>query len=115
MTNFREIKKIAAQLNLDEHEYEYIGIRVQEDTGEIIGETMNHVSYVWTEGKKTNKKTNGVCAINAKTAKYLPEFGGYEGNVIYILGADKAECGYDQEEIIMQDAVVLDIIMFDIK
>lgn len=114
MTNFREIKKIAARLNLAEYEYEYVGIRVQkEDTGETIGETMNHISYWWENGEKTNKKTNGVCAINAKTAKYLPEFGGYEGNVIYILGADKAECGYDQEEIIMQDAVVLDIIKND--
>lgn len=110
MVRYKTIKKIAEQLLQKEFDYDYVGIRIQEEKTEKIGEIMAHKSYVWDDGEMTDERLNGVCAVDIKQAKALFDFGGYDGDYIYILGCYHASNGEDAGEIIMTDPIVLDII-----
>jgi len=108
MTDNKTIKDIAK--NIKNSEYDFIGIRVEEEINQSIGQIVTHKSYVWDDGVQTDELINGVCAIDITQVKYLDNFGGYFGKIVYILGSYSAEYGNDCGEIIMRDAVVLDII-----
>lgn len=91
--------------------YKYIGIRVQDQSAEI-GDTITHLSNNWIDGKMTDAKLNGVCAV--KVQKYQinlrDQFSGYEGDTVIILGSQTAKNGYDEGEIVMHSPVVLAIL-----
>ena len=99
MTRIEEIK--------NECEYERIGIRVQENEfteGEMLGN-----SFVWIDGECTDEELDGTCAINLDDAKCAIE-NGYFGEHIALIAGDRFEWGQDEGEIIIKDAVVIEVI-----
>lgn len=115
MIDFVQIKEIANDLKAKDFEYDYIGIRVQEELYENIGDTVNHKSYVWDDGNILDEQLDGICAIDINEAHWIGDFGGYLGEYVLILGSYSAQYGNDPGEIIMRDAVVLDIIRKEAK
>lgn len=101
----KNIRKIVDELGLG-YEYEYIGVRVQEQKFEL-GE-MDHVSSVWVDGDETDDVLNGVCATKIDALENLP--GEYYGDHIAIICGNSAEYGADVGEIIIEDAIVAAII-----
>ena len=63
--------------------YEFVGIRTQEETFELG--SIEHVSSVWDDGEETGETLTGIC-----------------GN--------SAEYGADEGELIIEDAVVVEIL-----
>ena len=53
------IKEIIDKYELD---YNYIGIRVQEEEFELG--SMDHVSKVWVDGDETDEELDGVCVMD---------------------------------------------------
>ena len=112
MTN-EQIKEIAKKIQTSNYNYDFIGIRVQEENTNNIGDTIYHKSYVWDDGNITDEELNGICAIEIQVARKLIDYGGYQGKYAYILGSDYCTKGNDVGEIIMKDAIVLDVIIVD--
>ncbi len=111
ITTYKRISEISNGISSDE--YEYIGVRVQEETyGLSVGDTVEHKSKHWIDGEMTEEYTRGVCAISAEYARIrsIGDFGGYPGKTILVLGSNYAEGGEDIGEIVLVDPVVLDII-----
>lgn len=112
-----DIKRIAMQVAGRYEGYEYIGLRVQESThGLSVGDEITHESNVWDDGEMLEETVGGICAVSAKlAAQYTLRFGSYPGSVVIVVGANSAEYGNDDGEIIMKWAsgeypIVLDII-----
>lgn len=87
-------------------EYEYIGIRVQDDHQFELG-TLNHVSHIWDDGDDTGEELAGVCVIRADRAELASC---YYGEHIAIIGGDYIEYGEDDGELIISDPVVLEVL-----
>lgn len=113
-TSYSKIQEIANSIDLDEVEYDNIGIRIQSEThGLKVGDVVEHCSYVWDDGNETDEQLDGVCAVSVRSVQnhsnYGSDWGGYPGNVVVILGSNYCEGGNDVCEIIMRDAIVLGI------
>lgn len=98
--------------NLD---YEYIGLRTQEQEFELG--SIDHCSKVWDDGNETDEELDGisVTSINSDAGikmhdKEASPFNYYYGNHTAILASNKAEYGEDMGEIVLKNAVVLYII-----
>lgn len=114
MITIKQVKEIAAEV-VKTKGYKYIGIRVQAGAcGAEIGKAVEHCSNIWIDGEMSNKKLQGLCAIKAKKyqVNQIDKFSGYEGDTILILGSNEAQKGYDEGEIIMSKAVLLEIRSF---
>lgn len=98
-----KVKEMAADTY---REYEYIGIRVQDETPFELGE-MDHVSHVWVDGDDTGEELGGVCAIRGDRAELAKS---YYGDYVAIIGGNKAEYGEDDGELIITDPVVLEVL-----
>lgn len=86
-------------------EYEYIGVRVQENEftkGEILDN-----SFVWVDGEITDEELDGTCAVKLEDAELAK---GYFGDHVAIIGGDYMEYGQDLGEIIIRDAEVLEVL-----
>ena len=86
-------------------EYEYIGVRVQENEftkGEILDN-----SFVWVDGEITDEELDGTCAVKLEDAELAK---GYFGDHVAIIGGDYMEYGQDLGEIIIRDAEVLGVL-----
>lgn len=86
-------------------EYEYIGVRVQENEftkGEILDN-----SFVWVDGEMTDEELDGTCAVKLEDAELAK---GYFGDHVAIIGGDYMEYGQDLGEIIIRDAEVLEVL-----
>ena len=86
-------------------EYEYIGVRVQENEfaeGEILDN-----SFVWIDGEMTDEELDGACAVNIDDARLANN---YFGDHVAIIGSNSMEYGEDLGEIILRDAEVLEVI-----
>jgi hypothetical protein len=107
-----QIKAIAKSLQGKYPQFDNIGIRIQEKVyrGEKVGKIARHVSRNWDDGKMLKSQVNGICAIDISQAKYIGEFGGYDGNVVIVLGSNSCSSGEDIAEIIMREAVILEVI-----
>lgn len=95
-------KEVAESLAM---EYEIVGIRVQEvpfEEGEIA-----HRSHIWNDGNDTGEELSGVCAINASKAELAV---GYYGDHVAIVAGNRYEYGEDVGEVIIDDAVVVEIL-----
>jgi hypothetical protein len=92
----------------DECEYEYIGIRIQEEKfteGEILDN-----SYVWDDGECTDEELDGTCAINLDDAKLALE-NGYFGEHVAVIAGNNREWGKDKGEIIIREATVIEVLV----
>lgn len=105
-----DAKKLCEEI-IEENEYEYYGFRVQEEDTEKVGETIEHTSKNFGgdfEGaQEEGEDLDGVSSIRADIIKQVDGNGGYDGSVLYLIGANDGEFGYDPGEFIMKDSVVL--------
>lgn len=107
MTKREAIENIMNRINeiKENAEYEYIGVRVQENEfkeGEILDN-----SFVWVDGEMTDEELDGTCAVKLEDAQLA---NGYFGNHVAIIGSDSMEYGQDLGEIILRDAEVLEVL-----
>lgn len=86
-------------------DYEYIGVRVQENEF-VKGEILDN-SFVWVDGEITDEELDGTCAVKLEDAELAK---GYFGDHVAIIGGDYMEYGQDLGEIIIRDAEVLEVI-----
>lgn len=107
MTKAEAIKNIMNRINeiKENAEYEYIGIRVQEN--EFTKGALLDNSFVWVDGEMTDEELDGTCAVKLEDAELIK---GYFGDHIAIIGSDSMEYGQDLGEIILRDAEVLEVI-----
>jgi len=110
ITTAKQIHEIAK--TLPDYDYDNVGLRVQEsDYGMIVGDKVSHFSQVWVDGDMTEELLEGICCIGAsEAARRTLSFGAYSGNVILVLGSNRADSGEDDGELILWDAIILDII-----
>jgi hypothetical protein len=115
MINNIQIKQVAKDVEDRGYNYDYVGIRIEEEVNSVIGTILDHQSSVWEDGNELDEKLNGVCAIDIDRVKELSNvaYNGYLGNIVLILGSEHAEYGEDAGEIIMENPVVLDIIVLE--
>ena len=95
-------KEVAEEIFFD---YEVVGIRVQEQPFEL-GE-MAHVSHIWNDGEDTGAELNGVCAVKIDQVQFAHQ---YFGDHVAIIAGNKYECGEDPGEIIIENAVVVEVL-----
>lgn len=86
-------------------EYEYIGVRVQ-DEAFTVGEILNN-SYVWIDGEMTEEELDGTCAIKLEEAELAKC---YFGEHVAIIAGDGMEYGTDLGEIIIKNAEVIEVV-----
>lgn len=117
MIDAKQIKTVAEAVMVRGYDYDFVGLRVQEsDYGLAVGQEISHHSCTWIDGEMQDDEIDGVCAVSANlAAKRTLSFGGYIGNVIVVLGSNRADSGEDDGEIILkssfgQEPTVLDII-----
>jgi hypothetical protein len=117
ITDAKQITDIAKKVIEQDYDYEYIGIRVQEsDYGLTVGQEVEHVSRHWVDGNMTDDDVDGICAVSALAASQrVLGFGAYSGNVLLVIGSNRAEYGEDPGEIILKSGwgtnpIILDII-----
>lgn len=84
-------------------EYDAVAIRVQESPFELG--RIDHISHIWDDNDDTGVELDGICA-----SKSIIECQCYYGEHVAILGSNKFEYGEDADEVIMQDAQVLEIV-----
>lgn len=102
------INKIKTAAEDYEYEYDYFAVRVQEVPFEL-GE-MNHVSHVWVDGEETDEELDGVCGIKLSALERIVKSGvTYYGDHVALICGNKAEGGEDDGELILKDAVVVEI------
>ena len=89
----------------DDSEYEYIGIRVQENEF-TEGEVLDN-SFVWVDGEMTDEELDGTCAVKLEDAELATS---YFGNHVAIIGSNSMEYGQDLGEIILRDAEVIEVV-----
>lgn len=100
--------KTRAQDLLDE--YEYVGLRVQEEPFELGA--LDHVSHIWVDGDDTGEELDGVCVLTltSEIFDWTKLAGAYFGSHAAIIGGFRASYGEDLGEIIIEDPEVTEII-----
>ena len=99
----KQIKDIAEKYKYD---YTTCMVRIQDVPFEL-GE-MSHISHVWVDGTDTGDELDGVCGISLDSIDYINTI--YFGDHIALLSGTDYTYGEDVGEVIMADAVVLEII-----
>ena len=107
MTKAEAIKNIMNRINeiKENAEFEYIGVRVQENRfkeGEILDN-----SFVWVNGEMTDEELPGTCAVKLEDAQLANS---YFGEHVAIIGSNTMEYGQDLGEIILKDAEVMEVL-----
>ncbi|WP_291243960.1 hypothetical protein [Fournierella sp.] len=92
-------------------DYFLVGIRCQE-VSFSLGE-MNHVSHVWEDGEDTGEELNGVCVVEAGSARRV--FSGifsveYPGEHVAIVASNDGYNGEDYGELVLENAEVIEIL-----
>ncbi len=97
-------------------EYGFVGIRTQEQPFEL-GD-INHLSVVWEDGEETEEELDGISVTDIRS-KYVAMHadnkkdgldGFYYGDHVAIIAGYSAEGGGDEGELIIKDAVVVEIL-----
>jgi hypothetical protein len=101
-------EKIMAIAEEYEMDYEYIGIRFQEQEFEL-GE-LDHASSVWVDGEETDEEMDGVSVIDVRKLGVLSGSNFYDGDHIAVIGGNSATYGEDLGELVIEDPVVIEII-----
>lgn len=104
----RKMEKMKMKIEIEKHHenYNYIGIRVQEEPFELG--PIDHNSHVWIDGEDTGEELPGISAINAE--KWQENKTHYYGDHIAIIGSNSITYGEDVDEIVMEDAEVLEVL-----
>ena len=118
MLEHPDIKAIMAN-----RDFEYYGIRVQEEDTETVGKVMTHHSVneggdfednEWMSDEDKERledlagELDGVSTIGIYDIEQVGKYGGYPGKVAYLLGSDETpETGYDPGEAVMKEPTVL--------
>ena len=104
------IDRINSMIENLHDEYEYVGIRTQEEPFEL-GE-MDHVSHIWVDGDDTGEELGGVSALSltSKTIDWAKLASTYYGDHVAIICGYSASFGDDDGEIIIEDPEVVEII-----
>ena len=107
MTKIEAIENIINRIEeiKENSEYEYIGVRVQENEF-VKGEILDN-SFVWVDGEMTDEELDGTCAVKLEDAELAS---GYFGDHIAVIGSNSMEYGQDLGEIIIRDAEVLEVL-----
>lgn len=107
MTKAEAIKNIMNRINeiKENAEFEYIGVRVQENAF-TEGESLDN-SFVWVDGEMTDEELGGTCAVKLEDAELA---NGYFGEHVAIIGSNSMEYGQDLGEIILKDAEVMEVL-----
>lgn len=110
-SDFMAMKEEAADLIDDlEWDYEHVGIRIQEEDTEKVGEIMEHHSRNFGgdfgDDIEEAEELDGASTIEVNSIGQMNNFGGYSGKVAYILAGNEGEYGYDPGEYIIKDPVV---------
>lgn len=105
MTNemIQRAKEVAEELFFD---YEVIGIRFQSETFEPGA--ISHHSHVWVDGEDTGEELDGICAQDIRTVGKVNN--GYIGAHIAVIAGNQYTYGADIGELIIEDAVVVEIL-----
>jgi hypothetical protein len=98
------------------NEYAYVGIRTQEQPYSLGA--IYHQSHMWDDGYDTGEQLGGISATNIHSdavnmhgdGKEHNRRGYYYGDHIAIICGNAATWGEDVGEIIIEDAVVVEII-----
>lgn len=93
--------------------YEFVGIRTQEETFELG--SIEHVSSVWDDGEETGETLTGISVtdINSNMIIMHSDEHGlnyYYGKHLAVICGNSAEYGADEGELIIEDAVVVEIL-----
>lgn len=117
-TVYFDAKKLGEARNLPEiqeiieekmYDYGFLGFRAQDEDTDEIGATMTHHSSNWGgdfEGLE-EEELDGVSTIGANATSLVDHSIGYGGKVLYLLGSQEGEYGYDPGEYVLKDATVL--------
>ena len=117
MMKAKEIREMAKDFL---EEYEVVGVRTQ-DIPFKLGE-MNHESFVWIDGVRTDELLEGVCTTDVMSdeiimhtgdrafGRHLRSIGRYYGDYVALIGGNSFEYGEDCGELIIKDPVVVKII-----
>lgn len=100
------IEKVKEMASDPYREYEYIGIRIQDDIPFKLGK-MSHNSHIWNDGDDTGEELPGICVIDGHKAHLITS---YYGNHAAIICGDHAEYGEDKGELIISDPIVITIL-----
>ena len=99
----KEIKKIADDMDLT-WDYEYVGVRVQEQAFELG--SISHLSHVWDNGEDTGVELDGICVCDLDRLGHEHYFGDH----VAIICGNEASYGEDDGELIIRDAEVVNVI-----
>lgn len=107
MTKMEAIENIMNRIEeiRENSDYEYIGVRVQENEF-VKGEILDN-SFVWVDGEMTDEELDGTCAVKLEDVELAK---GYFGDHVAVIGGDSMEYGQDLGEIIIRDAEVLEVL-----
>lgn len=96
------VKELADELF---YEYEIVGLRIQDVPFELG--KIDHCSKVWVDGEETDEYLDGICVIRADQ---IDQSARYFGDHIAVLAGNDYTYGEDVGEIILSDAVVVEIL-----
>ena len=104
------IDRINSMIEDLSYDYEFVGIRTQEEPFEL-GE-MDHVSHIWVDGDDTGEELDGVCTLSLtmKHIDWAKLAGAYCGDHAAIVCGNSGSWGEDAGEIIIEDPEVVEII-----
>ena len=119
MEAMRGMKKFSADVvnqikeKVDDAEYIYYGIRIDDDVKYEEGDFASE-SRIWDNGEPTDEYANGTCCVGIKAGaseeeiqKALKIAEDYYGDDVYLVGGDSMEYGEDAGEYVIKDAVVV--------
>jgi len=100
---------------VDKYDHDHVALRVVAEGypgyDGHVGDSLP-CSYVWEDGDWTAQELSGTSGISITAHIYPDEWSGYTGDRVLVIGGESATGGEDRGEIIVEDAVILDIIYF---
>ena len=109
------VEQLRAKAEKYVEQYNVVTIRTQ-TVPFALGE-IKHCSNVWVDGDKTDEELDGISAtdikswmIKAHSSEYTNESGCYWGNYQAIVCGNSYSWGDDDGEVIIDDAIIADII-----
>ncbi len=105
----RSITPSALRDALEEYDYDFFGLRVQDECP-ALGERLEP-SRIWIDGEPTTEFLSGTSAIAIQPGqadRAIRTMVGYLGRYVVLLGSDGASRGGDEHEIVMHQPTVLE-------
>ena len=89
-------------------DYEVVAVRTQEEPFELGA--IDHLSHVWVDGDDTGEELDGICGTMAAGVEQHIGPYGYIGDHMAIIAGNSYEYGEDAHEVIIRDAVVVEVL-----